>query len=394
LIRLTLFSEADFFHLVSFIEESTDEEETEKARQLALHYCRGYISSLQMAPDLIRMEWLARVPDLIDAAASLRCLELVSIMANGLRKELADRSSNWDYHIGVVSLLPAISKAAARFEDYETALQIGLDLEGFLSHDSVRHAGCCGKTLGNLLSPPSVETLITLSSQRNDAQMAKTILPLLKLAAVQVADVALELLEKEADISKRIRILRLTGRLGPRAIEAVRSKLTDERWYMVRNACTVLASLGDPGLPSQLEPVLSHSDHRVQQAAVTAISKQKSPEVGEVLARSLPKLPTHLQETVLDELILLREPAAVALLEEFAFSEPEIRVGTIQKVIQVLIRTADDASVRMLARVVMHKGFPPPVRKSALAGLRGIQSSEAEQLVSEFSQMSRTQGLL
>ncbi|HEY7680559.1 MAG TPA: HEAT repeat domain-containing protein [Terriglobia bacterium] len=385
LIRLTLFSEADFFHLTSFIEESESEGEIANAEELALHYCRQYFSSLKLAPALIRVEWLARVPELLHKAASLHSVGFIREMATGLCPELFEPTLHPEYHSKVADYLAGIAQSSAGLQDFETALKVALELERSLRRDHIQHEGCCEKALGNLLTAQSIESLIGLCLQKSDdPTVFKANLALLRLAAAQVSEVALDLLEKEADVTKRLRVLRLAGHLGPRAIKAVRKMLLDERWYMVRNACSVLAALQDPELCEQLQPALRHPDPRVQRAALAAIVTAHPPDLGKTLVKALPDLPAYLQETALDELLLLKDPAAVQGIAEFAFGGKEARAGLLLKSIQVLAAIPSDEAVALLGKLLADPAQQTAVRKAALLKLTGSSSAKAQEALADF----------
>ena len=88
--------------------------------------------------------------------------------------------------------------------------------------------------------------------------------------------------------------MRLLARLGTDAIAATRKRLGDERWYVARNACHILGTLGDPELARHLAQALSHPDARVQKAALIAIITAHPPDRGEILATALPSFHSHL----------------------------------------------------------------------------------------------------
>jgi hypothetical protein len=393
LIRLRLFSEAEFFHLTAFIEESENENDIARAKELALRYCELYFDSLELAPLLVRGEWLARVPELLQAAVALHFVELIRAMAAGLSKELL-RELDPGYHAAVAAHLSSIAQNAASYDDFETALKIGSALEKSLGRNSAQHAACCGKALGNLLTPQTVESLIELAIHKiDDPSVSKTTLCLLRLAAAEVGEIALELLEREADVPKRLRILRLAGRLGHRAVEGVRRKLADERWYMVRNACSVLAALHDPELCRQLEPALRHSDSRVQRAALAALIAARPSHLAATLVAALPALPPDLQDAALNELLLLKDPSIVPALEKFAAGAKAAKMGLLLKIVEILSAIHAEPGAQALAKFLFETGQPLPLRKAALSGLAQSSVPLAHQLLADFARLNPNDSL-
>ena len=90
------------------------------------------------------------------------------------------------------------------------------------------------------------------------------------------------------------------------SIEVAYKYLKDERWYVVRNICGVLAELKDPDLADHIVPALEHHDPRVQQAALKALVRSRTVRAAPVLASSLLKLAPNVLDEALDELMFLR----------------------------------------------------------------------------------------
>ena len=207
------------------------------------------------------------------------------------------------------------------------------------------------------------------------------------MAGVQTAEVVLRLLEEEASATTRARLVRLAGQLGSSSLDAARWRLADPRWYVVRNACNILGVLGDPDLAPQLEPALRHPDTRVQQAAVAALAKSKVPGRWESLAKALPFLQPHLQETVLDELILAREPATVPHLAEFVLRRSKTRPGLLEKALQILAGIPDERVVTALGNVLCDTDQSISLRRTAMASLKKSRFPSARQKLADFARL-------
>jgi HEAT repeat protein len=193
------------------------------------------------------------------------------------------------------------------------------------------------------------------------------------------------LLEKENSAANRLRLVRMCAPLlGGAAMEAARRRLSDERWYVVRNACTVLGEVCDPDLPAQLRGALSHPDDRVQQAAVSSMIKCKAAGRGAGLAEALPRLKGQALDTSLDELFFMRDPESVAGLRDFVLAKTGARTGLLEKAVRALsaIGTAD--AVDVLGKVLSDASQPPSVRNLALTGLGGNPQPTAKKVLAEF----------
>ena len=367
LMSLQRFSSQEFRYLVQYTEEMRNEGNFGEVTEVAGHY----FSLLEAASPDTRIKELTRAPELLRALSSLQTLEFLHTVAARLGRELLEpKQMDWQCHPYVANCLTGAVQVMALYEDFEAVRQIGMDLERSLATDRAQHAECCGKALENLLTPASIERLIELYLQkRDDPGWLRTVTSLLKWAGAQGAEAAFQRIEEEPSAANRMRLIRLTGQLGSHSIEPTRKRLSDERWYVVRNACYVLGDLGDQELPQQLIGALCHPDARVQQAAVTSMIKSHAPGLGEMLAKALPSLQVHLQEVALDELIFRKDPATVAPLEQFIFEGSSDKTPILEKVVMVLGAIPAKNAVTALGRILPDGSKIHAVRKAVLLSL-------------------------
>ena len=97
----------------------------------------------------------------------------------------------------------------------------------------------------------------------------------------------LERLLMEQEANRRRTLISLAVRMGVPASSAILEKLTDPRWYFVRNLCFVLGEIGFRGAVPGLVRMLQHADPRVRKEAVLALGKLKAPEATHALGRIL-----------------------------------------------------------------------------------------------------------
>ena len=350
LMHLERFSEQDFQHLLSYVKELLEEGKIEEVIQVANHY----FTFLDSVPAEIQTEELTRAPKLLRVMAGLQTLKFLHTIAERLCKKVSDETPGapeWHHH--ALNCLVTMAQGAARFEDFEIVQIIGSSLERSLAKDNVQHADCCGLALGRLLTPASAERLVELYiERRDDAVWTKSVTAFLRWLGPMGGDKVLQRLEEEAAPPIRMFLMRLLTQLGPAGVEPARRRLADERWYVVRNACRILGDLGDPELPSQLRGPLQHADARVQQAAVTAISKSQAPDRAQVLAESLPHLQQHILDVVLDELTSLKDPSSVEGLEQFISLRRATKAGTLEKIIRVLAAIPSERAAEDLAKIL------------------------------------------
>jgi hypothetical protein len=93
------------------------------------------------------------------------------------------------------------------------------------------------------------------------------------------------LMEQEAN--RRKLLLSLAARMGAAAGPAILERLTDPRWYFVRNLCILLGEIGYRDGAQGLVRALEHFDPRVKKEAILALGKLKIPETAPTLGKIL-----------------------------------------------------------------------------------------------------------
>jgi HEAT repeat protein len=178
--------------------------------------------------------------------------------------------------------------------------------------------------------------------------------------------------------------VRLVAQLGQGSIDVACRYLEDDRWYVVRNMCGVLAEIKDPKLVEHIAPALRHPDARVQKATLKALVKSRDPEAATVLAAALPKLAPEVVDEALDELMYLRHQGAVADLEAFV-SARSGNLACMKKAVLGLASIEDEAAVYALGRLFRIEELDPGVRRAALAGIAKHRAAVARTLLEEFA---------
>jgi HEAT repeat protein len=393
LMALPRFSPQEFRHMVEYMKEAGREGLLDKATAVAEHY----LACIETGPPQTRAEGMARLPELIRILTGLHTLDFVRKVAERFCDQLSVlATTDRQLHHEIAGCLAVAAQSLAMFEDYEMPLKIGQELERLASGFPDLHSECCGQALHNLLSPTAVERLIELTAEkRSDMKASRAIISLLRLVETQTAEIVFRLLEEERSASGRVRLLNLVRQLGEGAFRAARKRLHDARWYVVRNACYILGAWNDPNLASDLEPALRHAEPRVQQAAVTAIIRSSVPARGAMLVNALPALAPHLQEMVLDELLLMKDPTAIDPLEGFLLHVGgTAKTGLLEKAVRALTVIPDERVVDVLNAVLLHAEAPVTLRRGALMALKNSPFPSAAQKLSQFSLLSPNDPLI
>ena len=335
----------------------------------------------------MRAEELKRAPELLRVLASVQTLPLMHKLAEPLVREILDETRlHWPCHLEATHCLAIVAQNAGRFEDFEFVHKIASDLKRSMTRRPGQHADCCGKALAGFLTPEALERLIeSFLQRRSDPAWVRTATSLLTMIGPLGAEVALHRLEEEPAASNRLPLIRLIRGLGAAAIEATRKRLSDQRWYVVRNAAYILGDLGDPELPTHLRGAIRHEDLRVQQAAMTAILKSNAAGRGEILAEALTQLQAGVLEMALDELTVLKDPASVGHLEALVLGKKEFKAGVLEKAVIALGAVPTDPAAEALYKIIVDSAQPLLVRRTALGGLFNHGSAVAAGLVAKLA---------
>ena len=380
LMELKRFSNIEFRRLLEVVKELLTQREMDKATALAVHYF-DFLDE----PDVrIENNELGRAPELI-RAISVGHAGFAPKTAERLGRMIQREDLSEFTHFQAASAATILAQSIAAFEDFKDVLAVGLALEASNNRAPEKHKKCCAPGLGRLLPESAIERVIELFlAQRGDATWGRAATTLLRYAAPTSVEGVFQHLINEEDARNRLALVRLVSQLGKGGIDVAFRYLEDERWYVVRNMCGVLAELKDPDLVEHLAPALRHGDARVQQAALKAMLKTRKPETATVLAAALPKLAPNVLDEALDELTFLKSASAINDLEEFIASKQSTPAAK-RKAMQALGAIQDDGALYAMGRLFKMEELEGPVRRAILTTITNHRSPLALNLLKEIA---------
>ena len=371
---------ADFRHLLDLLTELIKQGDMDSATQLGNHYFNIFDLADEPEPQEV-----SRIPDLLRTMAGVR-----SEFWQGVAVRLCDALNRWPdktfLHQQLINGLIALTRTVALYEDFELIQAVSAALERLATSDPEHHGPCCTKAMAGLLTPNSVERVIEIFTlKRDDRLYTRLAADLLRGAGAAAIVKVFRQLEEEQSTSNRMALIRLITRIGPPALEIARQRLSDERWYVVRNSCKLLGDLKDPQLLQSLAPSLRHANERVQKAAVTAILDSRDPGRAAVFSEALPHLHHQVVEDVLGELLFLKDPVCLPALERFIFRDSHGKTRLMVLAVQALAAVPDSQAERLLGAVMADDTMEAAVRRVAMTALSRIPSETSEQLLRDFS---------
>jgi len=380
LMGISHYSSVQFRRLMDVLKDLVTQREIDEATALASHY----FEFLDDEHGQIDITELSRAPELI-RSIPLAHLGFAAKTAERLGRTLLRDDIVEFIHSQAASALTVLAQSIVAFEDFQDVLTIGVSLEASNNRAPEKHKKCCALALSRLLPSAALERIIELYLQkRGDSAWAKTAGTLLRFAAPASVESVFNHVINEEDTRNRLALLRLVPQLGKGTTDVAYKYLSDERWYVVRNMCGILAELKDSEMAKHIAPALQHSDSRVQQAALKALIKSRAADRGAVLAGSLPRLAPSILDEALDELMFLKDTGAVQGLEEFIAS-PRANAVSARKAAQALACIPNDEALHALGRLACREQLDPALRRFALGSICRSQSPVAVQLLEDVS---------
>lgn len=249
--------------------------------------------------------------------------------------------------------------------------------------------------LQELASPQMIAFLVDRLLRRTHTAATK-LMGLLWQIGPGAIPALIEPLGRARTVSQRRMLADTIAGFGEAAIPLLLGPLSDERWYVVRNAVTILGEIGHPAAIRALEPICAHPDPRVPKEAMKALGKIGSHEARAILEMHLRHAEGEVQLLAAFALGQMRDPEAVPALLSLV-SQPlwRVRVELHREVIKALAKIGGPAVVPAIGRVFRRRSILFPQRNEALReiaaqALARINSEEARELLAPGLRSSNT----
>lgn len=110
---------------------------------------------------------------------------------------------------------------------------------------------------------------------------------LLATLGSEAIDPLLELLADEPDMAARKQLVDLISQVAGAFVDELSLRVTDDRWYVVRNVVMIMGKTHDPRILPALGRTLRHSDARVRRETIRALSSVQDRLASEMLIAAL-----------------------------------------------------------------------------------------------------------
>jgi HEAT repeat protein len=201
-----------------------------------------------------------------------------------------------------------------------------------------------------------------------------------QLLGEQGAELLIEALGQEEQMSRRMRLIQVLVSMGEVAVAPLRRALLDHRWYLVRNAVRILGEIGDPRVVPTLVGLLEHPEERVRKEVVQALGLLGTPKAEEGLFKALEDKEEGVRVKAFEVLPSVGGARARQKVLQIlsrsghrARKEPMAKARALRAL--AVLGTEDDVdlvSSFLTKRGLFFKMEPEEVRRSAAAALGGI----------------------
>jgi HEAT repeat protein len=188
-------------------------------------------------------------------------------------------------------------------------------------------------------------------------------------------------LEGEPDRTTRGRLVEVIRTVGPTALPSLLNALGSSAWYLVRNALTLLAELGNTSCLPAITPLLNHPEPRVRRTAVRALWKLGGSAVETPLLGRMKETDAEAMQELLFAFGQLRSERCVGPVAELAQDKRVLERLRIQA-LETLANIASPKAMPALLECMRRKGFfspgePSAIRMAAAKALAAMGTTEA-----------------
>ncbi|MBE9535825.1 MAG: HEAT repeat domain-containing protein [Proteobacteria bacterium] len=235
----------------------------------------------------------------------------------------------------ILGLIIPIAREDISHGELDLSLEILRELSNFIDTPADNSAGLEASiltTICEVASLPMITHLIERLCQRDNA--LDTVPVLLKIGDASL-DRLLDMMADRDDLHTRKHIAFAIRKFGRQASAKVCSRLSDERWFVVRNLVSLLGEVGTPEDIAHFEKLLSHGDERVRKEVIRTLGKIGGIEGARLILNRFDQFDRSLHHTAVFSLGLLGEDIALPLLRKilnrkgFMSAEEELRAEAV-----------------------------------------------------------------
>ena len=337
---------------------------------------REDIEELPEDPDFDPGAVLEQTLELDEARAQTDVLDLESLLA-----KMEQEQNDARFQHSLQKLIPLL-----RFQIFEESRPLVLRAYLLLcrtataKQSSEERKQYARLALGQLASDEMTSYLVNYALDKETDQKTRTLLiEILAYLGDKVANRIMQMLCGEESAPNRKILSDILSRSGTAVLSIIHDYLNDERWYVVRNAITIMGDIRSQDSLAELSLLLQHDDIRVRRETIRALTKIGGKRAIKILLQTAVSEDQEIRRQAILSLGAMRATAAVptllSLLKQKGWSQREIdlKKDTIRALGEIRDPEATTQLVKILKKKrLVHRQLNDELRVAAAAALGDI----------------------
>jgi HEAT repeat protein len=254
--------------------------------------------------------------------------------------------------------------------------------------------------LGQLSTDAITDYLVAyLMDQATEQKTRATLIQVLAFMGSKITGRLMELLAEERSVPKRKRLQEILVRSGPGSLPVINEYLSDDRWFVVRNAVGILGDIRSQESLAELTLLLQHDDIRVRRETIRALTRIGGKRAIKILLQTAVSDDQELRRQAILSLGAMRATAAaptlMALLRQKDWSQRgiDLKKDTIRALGEIRETEAIPELVKIIKkRRLLHRQLNDELRVAAATAL-GDMADETIRTVLEKATNDKTKAV-
>ena len=236
------------------------------------------------------------------------------------------------------------------------------------------------QALNQLATDAMTDYLVAfLTDEQTEQQNCTTLTQILAFMGSKITSRLMEILANESSAAKRKLLHEVLVRSGPAALPVINEFLSDDRWFVVRNAVAILGDIRSQESLAELTLLLQHDEIRVRREAIRALTRIGGKRAIKILLRTASSADKELKRQAILSLGAMRATAAaptlMALLKQKDWSQRgiDLKKDTIHALGEIRAPEAIPELLKIVKkRRWLHRQLNDELRVAAAAALGDI----------------------
>jgi HEAT repeat protein len=237
------------------------------------------------------------------------------------------------------------------------------------------------RKVGRMESVQRLLTALLLAETQEKSEYARACLDSLNGFAISSL---LEILAEEPDMRNRKIVCAILVDLGKGNLEPLFERLTDNRWYLVRNIVFILGQIKDRRALGYFRETVNHRDPRVRYETVKVLGLFKEKEAIDILTLTLKDSENRIRENAIRVLGNMRAeesvPALISVLRrrDFFYKDTDAKIAAIVALGQIgstkALRTLNKMARK---KSLFHRAKSAALRQAARLALEEMKKAQS-----------------